>query len=287
MDFNVYLSNINSKQKYVNNSSSKFTNTLIPGIQLNPVTDWEVALKSCILPFHGFSSKFLTERRIYTIAWIITETSRKRSIKSTHKVSIGISKIFDSKPEPILKRFINESETVTGKSFFNFMLNVYEGFLVLTGRYDFPPKDTGALKNIISVVMVLNDNAQHLFGLDMEAYTLYSVNSQPRNIMTQVVGNRKIGVDLIPSPHIKIYSDIIKPVSFGDQNLQILDILPFNASNNHERKTNELCYRSINSNDIKDISIIIHDSSNKLLENYTEHVIISLHFRKKMYKNHW
>ena len=163
MDFNVYLSNINSKQKYVNNSSSKFTNTLIPGIQLNPVTDWEVALKSCILPFHGFSSKFLTERRIYTIAWIITETSRKRSLKTTHKVSIGISKIFDSKPEPILKRFINESETVTGKSFFNFMLNVYEGFLVLTGRYDFPPKDTGAFKNVISIVLVLNDNAQHLF----------------------------------------------------------------------------------------------------------------------------
>ena len=281
MDFNVYLSNINSKQKYIDNTSSKFTNTLIPGIQLNPVTDWEVALKSCILPFHGFNSKFLTERRMYTIAWVITETSRKRSIKSTHKVSIGISKIFDSKPEAILKRFINESETETGKSFFNYMLNVYEGFLVLTGRYDFPPKEVGAFKNVISIVMVLNDNAQHLFGLDMEAYNLYSVNSQPRNIITQIVGSRKIGPDLIPSPHIKIYTDIIKPVSFGDQNLQILDILPFNASNNHERKTNELCYRSINSNDIKDISIIIHDSTNKLLENYTEHVIINLHFRKK------
>ena len=88
-------------------------------------------------------------------------------------------------------------------------------------------------------------------------------------------------MDLVPSPHIKIYTDIIKPVNFGNQNLQILDILAFGVSKNYERKTNELCYRKINSNDIKNISIIIHDSANKILENYTEHIIISLHFRKR------
>ena len=282
MDFNVYLSNINSKEKYIENIPSKFTNDIIPGIQLNPSTDWEVALKSCLLPFHGFSSKFLIDRKLYQIAWVITENGRSNSTtKTTHKVSIAISDIFDAKPEAILKKFIKESEIVTGKAFFNYILNVYNGFLIVTGRYDNSPKDMGAFKNIVSIVLVLNDNTMKLFGLDLQAYSLYTVNSNSKNFIKQFSASKKIGVGLTPSPHIKIYTDIIKPVNFGNQNLQILDILPFGESKNHERKTNEICYRRVNSNDIKNISIIIHDSANRILENYTEHVILSLHFRKK------
>ena len=51
-EFILYLSNINSKEKYIENTPSQFTNDIIPGIQLNPVTDWEVALKLCLLPFN-------------------------------------------------------------------------------------------------------------------------------------------------------------------------------------------------------------------------------------------
>ena len=161
------------------------------------------------------------------------------------------------------------------------MLNVYNGFLIVTGRYDNTPKTMGAFKNIVSIVLVLNDNTQNLFGLDSQAYNLYSVNSNARNLKTQFTASKKIGVEVAPSPHIKIYTDIIKPVNFGNQNLQILDILPFGESKNHERKINELCYRRVNTSDIKNISIIIHDSGNRILENYTEHVILSLHFRKR------
>ena len=54
MEFNVYLSNLNCIEKYIENTPSKFTNDIIPPIQLNPPTNWEVALKSCILPFQSF-----------------------------------------------------------------------------------------------------------------------------------------------------------------------------------------------------------------------------------------
>ena len=95
MDFNIFLSNINSIEKYIDNIPSKFTNDIVPGIQLNTSTDWEVALNSLILPFQGFNSKFLIDRKLYQIAWVITENGRNRSTtKTTHKVSIAISDIF-------------------------------------------------------------------------------------------------------------------------------------------------------------------------------------------------
>ena len=281
MDFNIFLSNINSIDKYIDNIPSKFTNDIVPGIQLNTSSDWEVALNSLILPFQGFNSKFLIDRKLYQIAWVITENGRNQTFKTTHKVTVAISDIFESNPEQIFKKFIRESEITTGKSFFNYILNVYNGFLIVTGRYDTAPKDNGAFKNIVSIVLILNDNTQNLFGLDSQAYNLYTVNSNARNLKKQFTGGKKIGLEVTPSPHIKIYSDIIKPVNFGNQNLQILDILPFGQSKNHERKINELCYRKVNTSDIKNISIIIHDSGNRILENYTEHVILSLHFRKR------
>ena len=281
MDFNIFLSNINSIDKYIDNIPSKFTNDIVPGIQLNTSSDWEVALNSLILPFQGFNSKFLIDRKLYQIAWVITENGRNQTFKTTHKVTVAISDIFESNPEQIFKKFIRESEITTGKNFFNYILNVYNGFLIVTGRYDTAPKDNGAFKNIVSIVLILNDNTQNLFGLDSQAYNLYTVNSNARNLKKQFTGGKKIGLEVTPSPHIKIYSDIIKPVNFGNQNLQILDILPFGQSKNHERKINELCYRKVNTSDIKNISIIIHDSGNRILENYTEHVILSLHFRKR------
>ena len=181
-----------------------------------------------------------------------------------------------------------ESELASRKDFLNSILNVYQGYLILTGRYNTAPKTMGSFKNIVSVVLVMNSNAQNLFGLESDAYNLYKVNpdvnnlvSTSRNIIKQIVANKKIGVEITPSPHIKIYTDIIKPVNYGNQNLNILDILPFGNSKSYERKINELCYRTLNSNDIKNISIIIHDSANRILENYTEQIILNLHFRKK------
>ena len=64
MDFNIFLSNINSIDKYIDNIPSKFTNDIVPGIQLNTSSDWEVALNSLILPFQGFNSKFLIDRKL-------------------------------------------------------------------------------------------------------------------------------------------------------------------------------------------------------------------------------
>ena len=290
MDFNIYLSNLNSIEKYIENTPSKFTNDIIPPIQLNPPTEWEVALKSCLLPFQGYNSKFLTDKKIYQLAWVVTEKkpTGNEIIKATYKVSLGISQILESKPEIILKKIIAESELASRKDFFTSILNVYQGYLILTGRYNTTPKSMGSFKNIISIVLVMNSNVQSLFGLDSSNYSLYKVNPDvdnlapsSRNIMKLFTGNKKIGVELTPSPHIKIYTDIIKPVNYGTQNLQLLDILPFGSSKNIERKVNELCYRSLNSNDIKSISIIIHDSANNILENYTENMILSLHFRKK------
>ena len=98
---------------------------------------------------------------------------------------------------------------------------MYQGYLDLTGRYDITPRNNGGFKNILSIVLVLNDNTQTLFGLDLVEYNLYSANSNSnsKNVIKQIIGNRKIGIDVNPSRHIKIYTDIIRPVNFGNQNL--------------------------------------------------------------------
>ena len=95
MDFNIFLSNINSIEKYIDNIPSKFTNDIVPGIQLNTSSNWEVALNSLILPFQGFNSKFLIDRKLYQIAWVITENDRNQTtFKKTYKVTVAISDIF-------------------------------------------------------------------------------------------------------------------------------------------------------------------------------------------------
>ena len=94
-EFILYLSNINSKEKYIENTPSQFTSDIIPGIQLNPVTDWEAALKSCLLPFQGYHPKSLINKKLYHMPWVITEhTSNNSTVKNTYKVRIPITEFF-------------------------------------------------------------------------------------------------------------------------------------------------------------------------------------------------
>ena len=120
--------------------------------------------------------------------------------------------------------------------------------------------------------------------MDNQVYTVYEITPSINEILINtIIGNKKISILPTPTPFIVIYTDIIEPVRYGSQNLQILDILPFGETRLHERKLNNLSYKTLSKNNIGDISIQIQNSSFKLLNNYSESIILCLHFRKKVY----
>ena len=82
--------------------------------------------------------------------------------------------------------------------------------------------------------------------------------------------------------YIMVYSDIIEPSRFGQQFINLLDILPFDQNSfSLDRKLNNLCYKNINKNVINDISIVIQDPNFNIMKNFSQDCIVTIHFKKK------
>ena len=60
-----------------------------------------------------------------------------------------------------------------------------------------------------------------------------------------------------------------------------MDVLPFNNSNNYERKLTMPVYSTLRCNIIQDITIIIFNEKNKRFLNHIQDIVITFHFRKK------
>ena len=284
MAFSIYLCNNLCKKKYPENTSSEFSNQLIPPLIFQHSNEWEVSLKSCILPFQNYSTTYFENKKVIELLWMIkTNSIDEGPISSNYRVSIHPHQFLNKTPGNILKQIIDQSEKITGMSdIFSHILNTYANHLAITRRHEIEIKRGGIFKDVASITLILDKNAQYLFGLNAQVYNVYTVDTESYNfLINTIVGNKKITLDLVPSPYIIVYSDIVQPINFGSQNLQILDILPFGEGRLHERKLNELTYRTLSKNIIEDISISIHDSSFKILQKFSESIILCLHFRKK------
>ena len=284
-EYHVYLNNLNSSKKYLENNISKFTNDLIPALVFTDPKNWEVGLKSCILPWMGYRTKGFLYGDTFDMLWIIQSEEVDKSVISNHyKIIIHLSSILDKSPAQIVKKIIHESETATEikNEFFNQIFNHYGDKLAITRYYLNEILKDGAFKNLINVYVLFNENMQDLFGLDRQRYDVFNVNSDRLSISRETIfGSRQIGFELMPSNHIVIYTDIIEPVRYGSQNLSILDILPFGNRELNERKLNEVSYRTVNKLVINDIRILIHGSNHKILKNFAEQMVLLLHFKKK------
>ena len=106
-----------------------------------------------------------------------------------------------------------------------------------------------------------------------------SLNEESKH---EFIGFKKISFDITTPSVIYIYSDIIKPIRFGNQQIQILDSLSVGGDTSIiERKNNHLTYHELLTGEINDISIKITDSTHELLINHANETVLCLHFKKK------
>ena len=248
-DFHIFLNNNNSLKKYNTNNVSHFTNDIIPPIVFEDSNSWEVAILSCILPFESYSASKFTDKDTIDLLWVISEVEQPDTVRlHRHLVKLPLHMLLGLKPEKIVKKIINASETVSGKisSFFNQFLNIYGDKIAITQYFLKKPFDASSphpFENVVNIDMIINENTQRLFGLDNQKYNIFNIDSE-RSIseVGTIIGDREIGFNLISTEYIIIYTDIIKHNTFGPHNLSILDILPFGENRMCERKMNEPIY---------------------------------------------
>ena len=282
-DFHVYLNNNNCLQKYPKNDSSEYTNDIIPPIILDEPNLWEVGVQSCILPFEAYKTAIFNADT-YDLMWNITRRHSENEIETTkHLVRIRMDQLLSLGPDSIVKKIINASELATNLkgNFFNQVLNVYAGKIVIV--QSFLRDSRKVFKNIINANFIINRNTQSLFGLDKQNYEVLNISAEREEVKVEsILGTREAGLDLVPSRHITIYTDLIETNRYGPQNLSILDVLPFGNSQMCERKLNEPVYSRVKKRVINDISVMIHDSRHRKLKNHAESMVLCLHFRQKI-----
>ena len=291
MSFIVYLSNRNSKKIYEENSCSRFTNDIIPPIVFDTAYKWEVGLISCILPFKDFeSNKIMND--IYTFSIQIEffktdviNSSLERTIK-TYDLNLPAHLFIQKNPKEIYQILIKYLDQKTGsdynQDFLTFFFGYHKSCFTLTIQNSKSMLRNGNLENVLSISLNINRNMQTLLGLEDSYYKLYGINPLSDGKGRLLIGNKPIQLGMIHPNYIMIYSDIIEPSRFGNQFINILDILPFDNNNfSLDRKLNKLCYKTVNKDIINSISIVIQDPNFNIMKNYSQDCIITIHFRKK------
>ena len=286
-NFTVYLSSRNSIDIYPFNRVSSFTNKIVPPIELNSSPDnYEVSLNSCILPFLGYSK--ILENENFKAIWHIVKqvddsNGNKKIITQTEHITFTVKQIINLPPTQIYKKFVESSKSTTELKYVEQMLEIYNNHLALTSRYVSKIITRGIWANILKISLILNKNMQILFGFDDAHYVLFEADSQYENMpMSRTIfANKEINLNIQEPNFILVYCDIVEPSRFGNQYLNILDILPLGKSISLDRKHSKLSWKTLNKSIINEISIIIQDPNFDILTNYSENIIVSLNFRKK------
>ena len=316
-DFNLFLSNKNSLDKYNSNNVSQFTNLIYPPIKFDNIADWNVALRSIILPFRlSDISEHLKNPVDYVFIWEVTKLNPNYKTTNTENEEIlnnieNQRYLLDRRPVTYKSHQLFQK---TSKQIYNIMKNsVILGMATPPGQ---PPKgplltvgqfqalnqvsndvivlnkiinknislNNGIWQNIVKIELFLNTNAQDLLGLQDSSYVLFQVDENANKMSDKIyiVGNKKIDMNFHIPTYVHVYTDIIHPVRYGSNYVNLLDILSIDARNGFvERKRTELLHHKLKKNIINDVSITITDDKHEILKNHSEDVILCLHFTKK------
>lgn len=288
IDFTVYVSPKNSKDIYKDNTIQSFTNNINPPIILDTSFNWEIGLTSCLLGFEQlpFNTHINKSFRITIYTEYVIHIEENSEIKrDSNAVTINLPShlFFNKKPEKIYQQIIEFTRSKWSKSteFVQNFLGIHDGHIVLTLRTSKSIIKNGALKNLTLITMKLNKHMQKLLGLNESEYTLFKRDPNSSGIPQTIIGDKEIQIEQKEPSYIMIYTDIIQPSRFGNQFINILDIVPFGSSVSIDRKLNKITYKNLNKNIINDISIVIQDPTFNLMENESEDCVLALHFRRK------
>ena len=295
-EYTIYLSSQNSLEKHPKNNCSEFTNNLVPPLKFDN-SKWSVCLKSLLMPYlidndsHRKNPiNFSMSMEIWTLDELNGGTTSHTIKKNLKRITILSPEILDKSSLEIFTIFfeklheeINKDIKMRSTQLKLFFRVNEEGFLIINQLIRTKLKTNGIFKNIFKILLYVDGYTQNLLGLKHSGYILFGINtSLNEESKHEFIGFKKISFDITTPSVIYIYSDIIKPIRFGNQQIQILDSLSVGGDTSIiERKNNHLTYHELLTGEINDISIKITDSTHELLINHANETVLCLHFKKK------
>ena len=93
-------------------------------------------------------------------------------------------------------------------------------------------------KGFARIELIMNDEMMNLLGLNTNFFILFSLNNYlDEQINNTIIGDKVIDFKIYKPSFFYIYTDIIEPIPYGNQMIQILDVLTLlNNKSISERK---------------------------------------------------
>ena len=278
-DHTVYLTSSGSRELFPDNTPGRFINRLSSPIMLDNNTDYEVGLISILYPDQYYA--ILANDEEYAIA---VHTSQKM---------INTSLIVDMKQNILAGDIGKIIKTVNSNlleylkahfhSFYPHLFSKHEKILKwneIEGRVEINCKlgdsKNKIVKDIEKITINLKPGLANILGFPVDAeYTIYSKIQQKRICKSPMPPSPRCGVD-----YIYMYTDIIQPINFGGQLVNVLDC--FTLQNGGNKGIHNSVYKTLNTRFIDQISIFISDQKGRhihFLEDTT--LTCVLHIRPK------
>ena len=263
-DFYVYLNSANSNFEFPDNTNYAFTNSLCPNITLTD--EYEVGLVNIL-----FSPEFYTIKKgdpNYSIELFIDFT-KDRYFRKILNLKYTPQKNINSATIPELIENID-------KDFQSYLNSKSIRYTNKTPIIQYNSSTLYVDVKDIKLDENIYPNSRVTWNIGSAMAELLGIQENYNTNDVKVENKAKYPKSC---DSLLIYSDIIFPSSFSNQNVHLLDIVPMNGV--YSKNGSLTIYKKVNRNNIDDISISIKNENGENAY-FCEHVkvLIILHFRR-------
>lgn len=276
----IYVSSSDGGDIFENNTIDRFTNRLNTPLILNSHVQYEVGLTSILYPNNYYA--ILKKSEKYTISVTTThkgfaENDRNYFYKFECNRNIVAGDIKHI-TEMLNTDFVNEMKVYLGNRFDKCIKNDTviewdEKQKKVKLNY---VKSSGIESGEVSkIVLQISPDICKILGISENiSYEIYGSAKEEYTM------NRFPPMPLCGVEYIYVYSDIVQPSVFGSTLVNILDCFSFQSGTT--KGIHNTIYKSLNTNFIEDISIIITDQDGRRINFYEgASVTCVLHIRPK------
>ena len=286
-DHTIYLTSSGSKNLFTNNTPNRFTNKLSSPIVLDSNLEYEIGLISILYPDQYYA--ITSDSDDFGIHVFTTMVDGKRN---RHRVKMKFNMLAGDMRK-IIKVINNKLIQNLEIYYYNFFPHIFKDETVIRWNDEeekteivFNKGDTGdgtggggeggGSGDITSVSIRFKKSLASILGFRSDVlYTVFSKNEDVGNIMSSIPPSPKCGVD-----YIYLYTDIVHPTNFGGQLVNILDC--FSLENGGGKGIHNCIYKTLNTNIIDQISLIIVDQKGRAIRFREDSTLTCvLHIRPK------
>ena len=257
-DHTIYLTSSGSKNIFTNNTPDRFTNKLSSPIVLDSNLEHEIGLISILYPDKYYA--ITSDRDDFGINVFTTMVDGKRN---KHRVKMKFNMLAGDIGK-IIRSINNKLLQNLKVYYYNFVPHIFKNGTIIRWNDEeekteiiFNKDDTGeggeGTGDIASVTIRFKKALATILGFRNDVlYTVFSKTEDVGNVMSSIPPSPKCGVD-----YIYLYTDIVHPTNFGGQLVNILDC--FSLENGGGKGIHNCIYKTLNTNIIDQISLIIVD----------------------------